>query len=96
MRYARIVIILYIYHPHLFCGRGVPRPPMRYALYPYCYSGEACLAPTKPCEGKAINTILLPLRGAHELQILRLFIPKHHCRLLRAHRVRPYELLTVN
>ena len=22
----RIVIILYIYHPHLFCGRGVPRP----------------------------------------------------------------------
>ena len=50
-------------------------------------AGEACLAPTKPCGGKAINTILLPLQGAHEL---RLFIPKHHCRLLRARRAAPY------
>ena len=36
---------------------------------------EACLAPTKPCGVKAIDVILLPLQGAHEL---RLFIPKHH------------------
>ena len=50
-------------------------------------AGEACLAPTKPCGGKAIDVILLPLQGAHEL---RLFIPKHHCRLLRARRVAPY------
>ena len=50
-------------------------------------AGEACLAPTKPCRSKAINTILLPLQGAHEL---RLFIPKHHCRLLRARRASPY------
>ena len=58
-----------------YCGRGVPRPnndmdTMRTAL-----AGEACLAPTKPCGGKAIEAILLPLQGAHEL---RLFIPKHH------------------
>ena len=51
------------------------------------FTGEACLAPTKPCRSKAINTILLPLQGAHEL---RLFIPKHHCRLLRARRASPY------
>ena len=50
-------------------------------------AGEACLAPTKPCGVKAIDVILLPLQGAHEL---RLFIPKHHCRLLRARRVAPY------
>ena len=50
-------------------------------------AGEACLAPTKPCRSKAINTILLPLQGTHEL---RLFIPKHHCRLLRARRASPY------
>ena len=50
-------------------------------------AGEACLAPTKPCGGKAINTILLPLQGAHKL---RLFIPKHHGRLLRARRASPY------
>ena len=50
-------------------------------------AGEACLAPTKPCGGKAIEVILLPLQGAHEL---RLFIPKHHCRLLRARRASPY------
>ena len=59
----------------VFNGRGVPRPnndmdTMRTAL-----AGEACLAPTKPCGGKAIEVILLPLQGAHEL---RLFIPKHH------------------
>ena len=69
-----------------FYGRGVPRPnndmdTMRTAL-----AGEACLAPTKPCGGKAIEVILLPLQGAHEL---RLFIPKHHCRLLRARRAAP-------
>ena len=50
-------------------------------------AGEACLAPTKPCGVKAIDVILLPLQGAHEL---RLFIPKHHCRLLRARRAAPY------
>ena len=50
-------------------------------------AGEACLAPTKPCGVKAINTILLPLQGAHEL---RLFIPIHHCRLLRVRRAAPY------
>ena len=66
---------------------------MRYALYPYCYSGEACLAPTKPCGSKAIEAILLPLQGAHELHILRLFIPKHHCRLLRARRASPLQSL---
>ena len=71
-----------------FYGRGVPRPnndmdTMRTAL-----AGEACLAPTKPCGGNAINTILLPLQGAHEL---RLFIPKYCCpvktgyRIFRAH-----------
>ena len=38
-------------------------------------TGEACLAPTEPCGGKAINTILLPFQCAHEL---RLFILKHH------------------
>ena len=27
-------------------------------------AGEACLAPTKPCGGKAIDVILLPLQGA--------------------------------
>ena len=27
-------------------------------------AGEACLAPTKPCGGKAIEAILLPLQGA--------------------------------
>ena len=40
-------------------------------------AGEACLAPTKPCRSKAIDTILLPLQAAHVLQILRLFIPKY-------------------
>ena len=69
-----------------FCGRGAPRPnndmdTMRTAL-----AGEACLAPTKPCGVKAIDVILLPLQGAHKL---RLFIPKHHCRLLRALRGMP-------
>ena len=42
----------------------MPRPnndmdTMRTAL-----AGEACLAPTKPCGGKAIEAILLPLQGA--------------------------------
>ena len=26
VRRTRIAIILYIYHLHLFCGRGMPRP----------------------------------------------------------------------
>ena len=43
-----------------FYGRGVPRPnndmdTMRTAL-----AGEACLAPTKPCGGKAIEAIYCP------------------------------------
>ena len=37
----------------------------RIVIIPYIYSaGEACLAPTKPCGGKAIDVILLPLQGA--------------------------------
>ena len=60
-----------------YCGRGVTHTYRS-------LTGEACLAPTKPCFRKAINTILLLLQAAHELQMLRLFIPKHHCRLLRA------------
>ena len=33
--------------------------------------------------------------GAHVLQILRLFIPKHHCRLLRARHVRIVIILYI-
>ena len=54
----------YIYHPYLFCGRGVPRP-------------------YKALRKQGYKHYLLLLQAAHELQMLRLFIPKHHCRLLR-------------
>ena len=36
---------------------------MRIYMSWYDMAGEACLAPTKPCGGKAIDVILLPLQG---------------------------------
>ena len=75
VRSTRIVIILYIYHPHLFCGRGMPRP-------------------YKALQRQGYKHYLLPLRGAHVLHILRLFIPKHHLSVMAcaAHTYCDYSL----
>ena len=57
------------------------------------YRGRGVPRPYKALRRQGYKHHLLPLQGAHVLHILRLFIPKHPCRLSRARRASPLQSL---
>ena len=56
-------------------------------------TGEACLAPTKPCGGKAINTIYCLYRAHTNYRYCDYSFQDIICRLLRARRASPLQSL---